>query len=244
MSEFQDFKDKNSKDISSDFSYQEDFNYKHNNPYHEKLAIFDDFVLRDESAEENAGKWNTEIFKKEGPLGCEIGTGYGHFMHEFCQKNPDTNFVGLDYRFKRSFNLAKSLAKLKTRNFKYLRAKGERLQFLFAENELDMIFYFFPDPWPKTRHHKKRLFQQPFIDACFKTLKPGGTLFVKTDHDLYFQWMNEVLENENRFDIILNTSDLHKEHPEHLLSKYITKFEKIFIKKKTPTKSLVLRKKA
>ncbi len=244
MSEYKEFQENKKKGISSDFAYKQEFNYSHKNPYHDKLEIFNDFVLRDESAEVNQGKWNQEVFKREAKLACEIGTGYGHFMHEYCSKNSDTNFVGLDYRFKRSFNLAKNLAKLVIKNFKYLRAKGERLQYIFAENELDMVFYFFPDPWPKTRHHKKRLFQQPFLDACYKTLKPGGTLFVKTDHDAYFQWMNDVLENEKRFDIILKTWDLHSEHPDHMLSQYKTKFEKIFMEKNIPTKALVLVKKS
>lgn len=229
------------KDPAENHSYKADFVYKTSNPYSEKLEIFNDFVMKDNEAEQFRGKWNSEVFKREAAICCEIGTGYGHFMHEYCQKNPEVNFVGLDYRFKRSFNLARKLNQLEHKNFKYLRAKGERVSFIFGESELKKMFYFFPDPWPKTRHHKKRLFQKPFLEACYKVLDKDGILFVKTDHDGYFQWMLNELKEQELFETKLLTWDLHKEHPEHFLAKYITKFEKIFMQKGITTKALVLK---
>jgi tRNA (guanine-N7-)-methyltransferase len=171
----------------------------------------------------------------------EIGTGYGEFMMEYCQKNPHINFIGLDHRFKRSFALAQKLNKLEHKNFKYLRARGERIEFMFDESEVQSVFYFFPDPWPKKRHNKKRLFQKPFLDACHKVLRPGGILYVKTDHDGYFDWMMEELKDEKRFEVLLQTRDLRGEHPEHFLSQFTTKFEKIFLSQGTLIKSVVLR---
>jgi tRNA (guanine-N(7)-)-methyltransferase len=144
------------KTIDDNFCYRADFKYTHDNPYHDKLAVFDSFVLRDEEAESNVGKWK-QMFQNNQPLEVEIGTGYGEFMMEYCQKNPEINFIGLDHRFKRSFGVAKKLDKLEHKNFRYLRARGERIEFMFDESEVQSIFYFFPDPWPKTRHHKKRL---------------------------------------------------------------------------------------
>ncbi|MGK0367733.1 MAG: tRNA (guanine-N7-)-methyltransferase [Thermoproteota archaeon] len=240
-------KKKKIKDPEKNYSYKEDFEYKHDNPYDEKLKVFDSFVMRDSESESYLGDWNKSVFKKEAPLVVEIGTGFGYFMHEYCEANPEINFVGMDYRFKRSFTLAKKLDKIKNKNFKYLRAKGERIRFMFGENEVDEVLYFFPDPWPKARHNKKRLFQKPFLDSCHKILKTGGVLHVKTDHDVYFDWMLDILETElttlNRFDVELKSFDLHKEHPEHVLSEYKTKFEKMFIEQGTNIKSLVLRKK-
>jgi tRNA (guanine-N7-)-methyltransferase len=228
------------KTIDDNFCYRADFKYTHDNPYHEKLSIFDSFVLRDEEAEKNVNKWN-EMFQNNRPLEVEIGTGYGEFMMEYCQKNPDINFIGLDHRFKRSFSVAKKLDKLEHKNFRYLRARGERIEFMFGESEVQSVFYFFPDPWPKTRHHKKRLFQKPFLNACHKILKPGGVLFVKTDHDGYFEWMLNELQDEKRFEIILQSRDLRAEFPEHFLSQFSTKFEKIFLSQGIKIKSLVLR---
>jgi tRNA (guanine-N7-)-methyltransferase len=72
------------------------------------------------------------IWQSPESLSVEIGTGYGEFMLEWCEKNPGANFVGLDHRFKRSFQLAKNLIKITNKNFRYLRARGERLEFIFA----------------------------------------------------------------------------------------------------------------
>lgn len=232
--------EKPKKTLEDNFCYKPEFKYTHDNPYHDKLAVFDSFVLRDEAAETNVGKWNSQ-FPTPNPIEVEIGTGYGEFMMEYCQKNPHINFIGLDHRFKRSFALAQKLNKLEHKNFKYLRARGERIEFMFEESEVQSVFYFFPDPWPKKRHNKKRLFQKPFLDACHKVLKPGGILYVKTDHDGYFEWMMEELKDEKRFEVLLQTTDLRNEHPEHFLSQFTTKFEKIFLSQGTLIKSVVLK---
>lgn len=230
------------KNNEKDFLHNQEFKYTSNNPYHDRLKVFDHFVLRDDEGELLRGKWAKNEFKNDQHLAVEIGSGYGHFMMEYTQKNPHENFIGLDHRFKRSFNLAKKLDSLEHKSFRYLRARGERLQFLFSDNEVSKLFYFFPDPWPKARHHKKRLFQKPFLDACHKILKQGGQLFVKTDHDGYFEWMLEHLNGEDRFELELKTFDLRAEHSDHFLASFETKFEKIFLSKGIKIKALVLRK--
>lgn len=226
-----------------DYSFKEDFKYKHENPYHDKLGEFSDFVLRDHDAEAHKGKWNKEVFKRDGELFLEIGTGAGHFMIDYCIDHPEHHFVGLDYRFKRSFHLAKKLATLEFKNFRYLRAKGERIEYLFEENELDGIFYFFPDPWPKTKHNKKRLIQETFLKSAHKALKPGGIFYIKTDHDDYAAWMEKEIKKCDFFEILLESKDLRAEHPDHFLAKYTTGFEKIFLQQGIKIKAFVLRTK-
>lgn len=228
-----------------DHSFNPDFQYKHKNPYHDKLQIFDEFVLRDKEGEDLKGSWTQKCFGNSLPLDVEIGTGYGHFMQEYSIDNPDRNFVGLDYRFKRSFHLAKRLSKMENKNFRYLRAKGERLHFLFGQDEIDKLYYFFPDPWPKRRHHKKRLIQENFLKNCIQTIKPDGFFIIKTDHDGYFQWMLDVFEkfqgaDGKKFIENFKSFDLYKSNEENVLSKYQTKFEKIFLKKQIPIKALIL----
>ncbi|MBL7665843.1 MAG: tRNA (guanosine(46)-N7)-methyltransferase TrmB [Bacteriovoracaceae bacterium] len=220
--------------------FQPDFKYKHKNPYHDRLEAFQDFVMRDNEAETHQGLWKQNIFQNTNPVVVEIGSGYGEFMIEYSQKHPEHNFVGIDYRFKRSYGLAQKLSKIAVKNFRYLRAKGERLDFMFAENELDSIFYFFPDPWPKTRQHKKRLFQANFLNSCYRTLKSGGKIFMKTDHDGYFEWMCDVVEKEPRFKLTFLTTDLHAEFPNHFLARFVTTFEKIFLQKQTKIKAFIL----
>lgn len=227
-----------------DYSFKEGFQYKHDNPYHDRLEGYSDFVMRDQEAEVHQGKWNSEVFKKEGELFLEIGSGAGHFMIDYCHDHPTHNFVGLDYRFKRSFQLAKKLSTIENKNFRYLRAKGERVEFIFAESELDGLFYFFPDPWPKTRHHKKRLLQKPFLESAYKALKPGGIFYIKTDHDGYAEWMaEEIAKVTDLYDVILESKDLRVEYPEHFLAKYTTGFEKIFLSQGIKIKAFVLKSK-
>ncbi len=228
-----------------DHSYHQNFEYRHQNPYHDKLGEYSDFVFRDTEGESLRNKWSNEFFKNENPINVEVGCGYGHFMSEYCKHHPYENFVGIDYRFKRSFALAKKLSLLESKNFCLMRAKGERIQFLFGESEIDRLFYFFPDPWPKTKHHKKRLFQAPFLDQAYQILKPGGELLIKTDHDDYADWMSEVIKesNKDRFEVILETKNLHKEQPEHFLSVHKTKFEGIFLRQGIKIKAFVLKSK-
>ncbi|PIP93439.1 MAG: tRNA (guanosine(46)-N7)-methyltransferase TrmB [Bdellovibrio sp. CG12_big_fil_rev_8_21_14_0_65_39_13] len=224
----------------NDNIFKQGFKYTHDNPYHEKLGEFSDFVFRDDEAETFKGKWNSEVFKRNGPLIVEIGSGYGEFMMEYCLKNPHVNFVGMDMRFKRTFYLAKKIADHPSKYFRYLRARGERIQFLFEENEVDELLYFFPDPWPKTRHWKKRLFQQPFMINARKVLKPGGKLLVKTDHDGYAEWMWEEIQKNDLFELKMKTGDLYQEYPDHFLASQQTKFEKIFIGQGTKIKAFEL----
>ena len=223
-------------------TFTEQFRYRHrDNPYHHRLAEFSNIVMRDHEAEEFKGRWNESIFKRQAPLYVEIGSGYGHFMLDFCGQNPGVNFVGLDFRFKRTFNLVKRLARSGLGNFRYLRARGERIDFQFGQNEVDRIFYFFPDPWPKKRHHKKRLFQTAFLEKAYAVLRPGGRMFVKTDHEGLSQWILDILEENVLFSKELVTFDLRREHPDHFLSRFTTKFERIFVDQEKAIKGFELK---
>ncbi len=152
------------------------------NPYHDKLKQFEDFVFLDHQAEEFKGSWNQSIFKNTNPLIVEIGVGYGDFMTHYCEQRPDCNYVGMDIRFKRSFGVAKKLNDAKFSNIRFLRAQGQRLPWLFGERELDQVFCFFPDPWPRAKQHKRRLFQKEVLQSLSTVLKENGSLLFKTDH--------------------------------------------------------------
>lgn len=212
----------------------------HDNPYHNKLKHFEKFVLRDEEGEKFKGCWNKKAFNRQGPLVLEIGSGYGHFMLEYCSSHSDTNFVGMDYKFKRSFNLAKKLEQFEQRNFFYLRANGTRIDQIFENSELDQVFYFFPDPWPKNKHKKKRLFQETFLKQVYAVLRPQGKFFIKTDHLEYAKWMKSLLLNCPLFKLEMVSFNVREEYPNNFLSSFETKFEKIFLKKGIPIKGFEL----
>ena len=130
--------------------------------------------------------------------------------------------------------------KLDRKNFLYLRANGSRIDRLFSESELDQVFYFFPDPWPKNKHKKKRLFQKNFLKQVHSVLKPQGKFFIKTDHTDYAEWMKTLLLECPFFKIEIASFNLRQEYPEHFLSSFQTKFEKIFLKQDVPIKGFEL----
>lgn len=231
------------KKLAESHALKADFKYRHKNPYHDKLGEYGHFVLRDEEAEIHGGKWVENVFKHKGPLHVEIGSGYGHFIREFCADHLEVNFVGIDYRFKRAFNLVRKINNLGLKNVRFLRAKGERVEFMFNEEEVDTLYLFFPDPWRKAKHNKKRIFQKPFLDACHKVLKTGGRLCVKTDHDEYALWMLCHILDDDRYNLVLDTADLAADFPDHPLNRYKTKFEKIFMDQNIKTKAFILEKK-
>lgn len=217
------------------------FQYKHHNPYHEKLKEFSDFVLRDHEGENLKGRWAVDEFHHNTDIVLEIGTGYGHFMKKYCLKMPETNFIGLDYKFKRSFRLVKNLNKIRSiTNFRYLRARAERLLWLFSPNELKKIFIFFPDPWPKRKHHKKRLLQLEFLQILHTVLRNDGCIYIKTDHVPLSKWMIEQVERSHLFHVEFFTKDLYGEDPHHFLTEYQTYFEKIFLSQNKKIISLQL----
>jgi len=216
------------------------------NPYHHKLGNYSHFVLREEEAEQHPGKWNEMIFQKVAPIAAEIGIGYGDFMLHFCQQYPNSHFVGMDIRFKRSFGVATHLNNLPNKNFKLLRAAAERLPHIFGVKEIDQLFYFFPDPWPKARHRKRRLFKKDYLVSLHSILKDTGNIYFKTDHDELFQWIIKEVEQSNCWTMKFISHDLYKEiNPEIAapLFSFQTKFEKIFLKQQIKIKAFILEKK-
>ena len=134
----------------NDRTYDKDFVYKHRNPYHDRLAGFEDFVLRDNEAEQFPGEWNNQIFKNKNPICMEIGSGFMDILWSNSVRNTSTQFCGDGLSFQTLVQFAKKLSRLPEQNFRYLRARGERIQHIFGESEVDRLFYFFPDPWPKS----------------------------------------------------------------------------------------------
>lgn len=220
------------------------------NPYHIKLGELGSFVYLDHEAEKFKGKWSSEVFNNFNPIIVEIGVGYGDFMMNYCLENPNHNYIGMDIRFKRSFGVAKKIKSNALTNIRFLRAQGQRLPFLFNEHEIDTLFCFFPDPWPRKKQHKKRILQKSLLQKIGILLKPKGHFCFKTDHLEMFQWVLEELAQCPNLKIIWQTFDLYKEAPlvndenvQKLLTPMVTfqtKFEKIFLQQNTPIKAIII----
>jgi tRNA (guanine-N7-)-methyltransferase len=146
------------------------------------------------------------IFSEPCAITLEIGSGHGHFLAAYGEAHPDEICVGIDLITKR---VKKGENKRDKRGLeKLLFLKAEALEFLDALPDhvtIAKTFVLFPDPWPKTRHWKHRIVQQPLLEKLAKRTTPGALLFLRTDHTGYFEWMNaEIASNphwEKRADL-------------------------------------------
>ncbi len=134
------------------------------------------------------------------PMELEIGSGHGRFLLARASNNLDTHFIGIEQEVVRIARMDVAARVEGITNLSLVRADAMAvLEFCLPENAMYAVYLFFPDPWPKFRHRKNRIFQQPFIDQVHRVLKVGGSLHVATDHDEYFGCMKEVMLGETRF---------------------------------------------
>lgn len=131
----------------------------------------------------------------ECPLTLEIGFGMGHSLLEMAAREPARRFVGVEVH---PPGIGALLAGIESRGLTNLRVieadVAAILETAFRPGELDRVQIFFPDPWPKKRHHKRRLVQGPFMERLARRVRPGGTLMLATDWEPYAEWMLEVLD--------------------------------------------------
>ncbi len=130
-------------------------------------------------------------------LVVEIGFGRGEFLLDLAAAQPCAAFVGIEYSFKRVLKVARRLAHTELRNVRLLEADANQaVRELLAPGSVQAFWINFPDPWPKKRHHKRRLIQPRFVREAAKCLVSGGQLHVATDHVDYAEQVDEVLRKE------------------------------------------------
>jgi tRNA (guanine-N7-)-methyltransferase len=140
-------------------------------------------------------RWPT-FFGNTNPVELEIGTGKGGFLLRRAQAYPQRNFLGIEwanefYRF-----AVDRMQRWKVPNVRMLRTDaGYFVRAKCPRDSLLALHVYHPDPWPKRRHQKRRLFQKSFVDAAVACLLPGGRWAVQTDHAEYFQIIRDLLLN-------------------------------------------------
>ena len=131
------------------------------------------------------------------PMVVEIGFGRGEFLRQLAVERPQRAHVGVDVSFKRVFKMARRLARTGIRNIRLVEGTGqEMLQELLPESSVETFWINFPDPWPKKRHHRRRLIQPAFVRDLAVRLQPGGRVEIATDHEAYAGWIDQVLTAE------------------------------------------------
>ncbi len=131
------------------------------------------------------------------PTIVEIGSGTGTSTAAMAPLEADTNIIAVELYKPGLAKLLGSVVREKIDNIRMIRGDGiEVLARMFPEESLDGVRIFFPDPWPKARHNKRRIIQSGPLNLIAKRLKPGGVLHVATDHADYAEWINELVNVE------------------------------------------------
>ena len=126
------------------------------------------------------------------PLDLEIGSGKGTFLAQHAPLEPGTDFIGIEWAFEFWRHAADRLRRHDLPNARVLwHDANVFLRRNVPDGAFRTIHLYFPDPWPKARHHKRRTLQLSFLKEAHRVLQPGGTVRVVTDHADYFAWMEE-----------------------------------------------------
>ena len=136
-------------------------------------------------------------FGRRAPLVLEIGSGMGETTAAIAAERPDTDFIAVEVHGPGVGSLLKRIDEQHLNNLRVIRHDAvEVLGHMIADGALDGIHLFFPDPWPKKRHHKRRLVQPAFAALAARKLAPGGYLHAATDWQDYAEQMLDVLSGE------------------------------------------------
>ncbi len=177
--------------------------------------------MRQESAKQlghrESNKWNTgdvllddsvvdqpfdfaAMFGNTRPVEIEIGCGKGTFILARSQARPEINMLGLEYARAYAAYCADRLNRAGVTNARMLGADADHVVTkCVPDNSVFRMHIYFPDPWPKRKHHRRRLIQRPFLAQARRVLQVGGQLIVVTDHFDYFRHIRRVLNNAEGF---------------------------------------------
>ncbi len=137
-----------------------------------------------------------KVFGRDADLVLEIGFGMGQSLLAMAKQNPGQDFVGVEVHRPGIGALLVGMVEQEVDNIRIYQIDAkEVLSQCIADESLSKILIFFPDPWPKKRHHKRRLIQPEFVDLLIKKLKPGGLLHLATDWENYAEQMMDVLSS-------------------------------------------------
>jgi tRNA (guanine-N7-)-methyltransferase len=164
----------------------------------------------------------TDVFYRSATLTLEIGFGNGDSLVQMAKANPDLDFIGIEVHRPGVGRLLMQLEEHGLNNVRvYCHDAIEILQNNIPNNSLSALHLFFPDPWPKLKHHKRRIVQPDFLNLIADKLKPGGYFHAATDWQDYAKSMLTVFSADKRFG---NTSpdNAYSEKPDY---RPLTKFE-------------------
>ena len=171
------------------------------------------------------------IFGRAAPLHVDLGCGDGTMLCELARRYPQRNFLGIDKLASRVAKACRKSAQLE--NVRVLNVESSHaVRCLLPVASAETFYLFFPDPWPKRRHHRRRIVTNHFFDSIHRALQFDGVLRIATDQDDYFEQIAQIAQSDPRFAVTdVNDADLPT-----------TKFERRFVDDGAPIYRLALRK--
>ncbi|MDZ7829044.1 MAG: tRNA (guanosine(46)-N7)-methyltransferase TrmB [Halofilum sp. (in: g-proteobacteria)] len=152
-------------------------------------------------------------FGRKAPVWLEIGFGNGEALHYMATQHPEIDFLGVEVHRPGIGRLLRAIDDEGLTNVRVFRGDAvELLRDHIGDCTLSRVLLFFPDPWPKKRHHKRRIVQPAFVREIARVLEPGGILHLATDWEDYAWHMREVLDASPEFS---NTADGWADRPEY-----------------------------
>lgn len=171
------------------------------------------------------------LFGNHHPVEIEVGFGKGLFLLNAGSSRPDINFFGIEIDRKCQLYTATRLAIRKLTTVKVACADAKALlRECVPPASVQAMHVYFPDPWWKTRHHKRRLFTADFVASVAQVLRPGGHFHVVTDVEEYFQVMRQIMRESAEFEPVPPVAATLAEHD----LDYLTNFERKFRKEGRP----------
>lgn len=154
---------------------------------------------RVEPEEVEAKGWEALFAPLTPPLRVvvELGFGRGEFLMNAALQDPEAAHIGVEMSFKRVLKVARRLARTELRNVRLVHATAEScIEELLEPASVDVVWINFSDPWPKKRHHKRRLVRPELVASLSTRMRPGGCLHVATDHAGYAEAIDATLRAE------------------------------------------------
>jgi len=142
-------------------------------------------------------------FPKQQPLEIDIGCGKGRFLLARAASHPNVNYLGIERLLVRARKVAARVTRAELSNVRLLRVEASyALEHLLPPLSARTLYISFPDPWPKRRHHRRRLLSPQFVDLIVKTLRRDGQVHLTTDHVDYLNGSHAMFTHDSRFEEI------------------------------------------
>lgn len=168
------------------------------------------------------------VFGNTRPVEVELGAGDGSFLLDWAAAHPERNFLGVERLLGRVRKLDRKGRRRGLTNLRGLRLEAAYvLEWMIPAGSVAALHVYFPDPWPKKRHHKRRLVNARFAELAHRALAPGGVLHLRTDDEAYFGVMEQVFGASPLFLRVDTPADL---------AACVTDFERGFHARGVPTR--------